>query len=135
MGQYTSIRSRIFSIFGSIDWKDEEIKTFPSNFTGNVGDSDYIRVTVLVSENSSISISGNSGMLNIDIFTKAGLGPNASDLIADTLDKYLLHKTVAVQSSSIQFGKSSLSHMGACRDNSSLHRALYTIPFNYFGAN
>lgn len=135
MGQYTSIRSRIYSIFGSLEWKDENIKTFPSNFTGNVDGANYIRVTVLASDGMNLSIYGNAGALNIDIFTKAGLGTNDSDLIADTLDKHLMYKTVAVKSNSLQFGKSSLINMGTCKDNSSLHRALYTIPFNFFGAN
>lgn len=133
MGQYSTIRSQVFSVFGSNAWKAENIKTVPNNFIGSVGQQDYIRVTVITGGSQFLSTNSNSGILNIEIFTAAGMGPNASDVIADKLDSYLQYKTLQVSSDSIQFKKSSLTHMGLCPDNKSLHRSIYSITFNYFG--
>lgn len=133
MGQYTSIRSRVFSIFGSTTWKAENIKTVPNNFIGVVGQNDYIRVSIIVSGAGFLNIKSNSGILNIEIFTAAGMGPNASDVIADKLDNYLQYKSIVVDNDTVQFRGSSLTPLGLCADNSSLHRSMYSIPFNLFG--
>lgn len=135
MGQYTSIRSKIFSIFGSNEWRAESIKTVPNNFIGNVGQGSYIRVTVIVSGGGFINTVSNAGIINIEIFTAAGMGPNASDVIADKLDSYLNFKSFSVYSENLQFRGSNLVHLGLCADNRSLHRSLYSIPFNLFGVN
>ncbi|WP_396189862.1 hypothetical protein [Flavobacterium sp.] len=133
MGQYSTIRSQVFSVFGSDTWKAENIKTVPNNFIGLVGQTDYVRVTVIVSKSRFLNTRSNSGMLNIDIFTAAGMGPNASDVIADKLDNYLQYKTFQTGSDNVQFQGSSLAHIGLCPDNKSLHRSIYSIPFNFFG--
>lgn len=133
MGQYSTIRSQVFSVFGSDTWKAENIKTVPNNFIGAVGLQDYIRVTIIIGSGQFINTNSNSGMLNIEIFTAAGMGPNASDVIADKLDKFLQYKTLQLSNENVQFKKSSLAHMGLCSDNKSLHRSIYSIPFNYFG--
>lgn len=126
MGKYTSIHQSVYSVFNDANWTAQNIKTFPSNFVGNVGGDKYIRASVI---SNGVGKKQVRGVINIDIFTPAGAATKDATDIADALDLFLENKTV----NSVQFFDSSLNHVGLCRDNPALHRSMYSIPFNYFG--
>jgi hypothetical protein len=132
MGRFSGPYQDIFSVFGSAAWEAEDIPTFPQNFIGTVPDKKYIRVTP-VFDGNSINVKSASGILMIDIFTPAGTGPSDTSTIADTLDSYLVGKSKDVSTGVTQFGISSLSPFGLDKDNPSLYRSTYSIPFSFFG--
>jgi hypothetical protein len=131
MNKYSKLQSNIFSVFSSEAWKAEGLKTFPDNLAIIDPGSEFIRVSILPG-NVGININSVSGVLIVDIFTSAGSGPNKTTTIADKLDRYLVGKTLSVNTSSVQFSNSTMQPRGLDRDNPSLHRSIYTIPFNYF---
>ena len=133
MGKFTELEQDVYSVFSSVNWVAENIKTYPQNFLAvNAGD-EYIRVAVLPT-GTGINIKSVSGILIIDIYTAAGKGTRRAVLIADTLGLYLEGKTKATAAkASTQFFSGSLNHIGIDKDNPSLYRSSYTIPFNYFG--
>jgi hypothetical protein len=132
MGKYQGLQSDIFSIFASTAWINEDIPTYPQNFVGDTSGKDYLRVSI-IANGEGINLVSSSGILKIDIFTKAGFGPSLANIIADKLDKHLVGKSIKLSSSVTQFGKSSLNPIGVDTANTALYRASYTIPFNYFG--
>jgi hypothetical protein len=133
MGKYEALETDVFSVFSQQSWKNENIKTFPVNFvTVNPG-NEFIRVSVLPS-GDGINIKSVSGLFVVDIFTPAGNGPRRTSLIADKLDQYLVGKVLTTSlNGSTQFLNSTLRSVGLDRDNPSLYRSIYQIPFNYFG--
>lgn len=133
MGKYTDLSTDILSIFSTLAWQSENIKTFPENFVGSA--DEYIRVVVLAgSFQPANHLLSTSGQLLIEIYTPAGTGPARVNLIADTLDRYLSGKSFSSSSSGqTQLGSSNLTGGANDKVNPSLYRALYTIPFNYFG--
>jgi len=133
MGKYTTLETDVFSVFSSTLWKSEKISTYPNNFVVNNNSSEFIRVTIIPSGNG-LNIASTSGMLIIDIFTFAGEGTKKPSLIADKLDQYLVGKSLNTSpKSTTQFQGSSLSFGDIDKDNSSLFRSTYTIPFNFYG--
>jgi hypothetical protein len=134
MGKYTNLEKDIFSLFSNITWTEEVIKTFPSNFvTVNAGE-EFIRINILP-KGFGINLNSTSGVLLIDIFTLAGNGTKRTSLIADKLDSYLVGKSLSTESKAVtQFANSSLDYSGNDKDNPTLFRATYSIPFNFFGA-
>ena len=132
MGRYDALYKDIYSVFSSPAWISEGIATYPNNFTISDAPSEYIRVSVVASGDSNVR--SKTGQLMIDIFFPAGGGEIRAIQIADKLDKYLANKVIAVtQGSNTQFMSSNLTSMGVDRDNASLYRHLYTLPFNYYG--
>jgi len=133
MGKYIGVQDDIFSIFGSDTWKTELIKTVPADFTPNKTDGEFIRVNVITS-GEGINKNSTSGVLIIDIFTPAGKGPKRAYSIADRLDAYLQEKAIETNEKALtQLKFSSVTPQGVDKDNPTLTRASYTIPFNYFG--
>jgi hypothetical protein len=133
MGKFSNLQSDIFSIFNSNAWKAENIKTFPANFvTVNTG-NEFIRVSI-ISSGAGLNLNSVSGVLIVDIFTSAGNGPKPTSLIADKLDQYLVGKVLSTSSQgTTQFMNSNMKVVGLDRDNPTLYRSVYQIPFNYFG--
>lgn len=132
MGKYSDAETGVFSIFSSQDWMDTEIATFPSNFGGDAPLDEYIRVSI-VSGGEGVNIASSSGIIMIDIFTPYGTGPARASEIADTLDAYLVGKTLDAGTGTVQLIGSTFSGNGADRANQALFKSLYTIPFSYFG--
>jgi hypothetical protein len=131
MGKYTDLQENVFAIFGSNAWKAENIKTIPVNFLGTQVSGEFIRVSVIPS-GPGINLLSISGLLIIDIFTKAGNGPTRSFAIADVLDLYLVGQNLTPYSNvAIQFQNSAFQSNGLDTDNPSLFRSTYTIPFIY----
>lgn len=135
MNKYDSLNKDIFSIFSSIGWATESIKTFPENFVGTTVGNEYIRVSILSSGSDRKGPQDSVfGQLLIDIFYPSGQGTARAINIADRLDNYLACKTlVGSENGNTQMGVSTLSHMGVDKANASLYRSLYTISFSYFG--
>jgi len=132
MGKYTNLDSDVYSVFGTVGWKAEKIKTHPSNFIAIDTSTEFIRVSIIPSGNG-VNRRSISGVLIIDIFTPSGSGPQRPSAIADKLDTYLSSKQLIVSSGIvIQFGNSTLGNTGNDKDNKALFRVAYTIPFNYF---
>ena len=133
MGKYSALQNDIFSVFNSPAWKAENVKTFPADFIAINAGNEYLRVNVIAGT-IGINRRSVSGILIIDIFTPAGLGPKRANLIADKLDSYLENKSVSLSAdATTQFGTSVLTPLGTDRDNPSLSRSSYEIPFNFFG--
>jgi hypothetical protein len=134
MGKYTSLETNVFSIFASNAWKSEKINTYPNNFIVTKNSGEFIRVTIIPS-GKGINLISTSGILIIDIFTLAGEGTKKASLIADKLDNYLVGKSITTSEKHVtQLNGSSLSFVGIDKDNTSLFRSNYTIPFNFYGA-
>jgi len=136
-GKYETLHNDIYSIWASANWSNENIKTFPENFIGQVPNKEYIRVSILPSDRSMDTsyqhLGSVSGQVMIDIFVPAGKGPIRASQIADRLDAYLVGKSVQSGQGLTQFQTSTLSNFGFDKANASLFRAIYTIPFTYFG--
>ncbi len=126
MGRLANVETDVFSVFDSAEWKAEQIKTIPVNFSGAPG-GEYVRVKLLTGRHSSMTFA--KGVLMVDIFTPAGEGSRRATTIADKLDRHLLGKTFG----STQFQDSSFEMMHTDKDNPTLFRSLYSIPFLYFG--
>jgi len=134
MGKYSNLEKDIFLLFSNPLWIAEAIKTFPSNFvTANAG-TEFIRINILP-KGAGINLNSTSGILLIDIFIFAGNGTKRTSLIADKLDSYLVGKSLSTETNTVtQFGNSALDYLGLDKDNPTLFRATYSIPFNFFGA-
>jgi hypothetical protein len=133
MGKYTSLQSDIFSIFASAEWKSENIKTYPRNLSPTTSTTEYIRVSIVANSNG-INSNSVAGLLIIDIFTPRNIGPNRIFTIADILDGYLVNKNISLGTGHTQTGRISvLDDPKPDTANSSLCRAKYSIPFNFFG--
>jgi len=132
MGKYSYLENSIYAIFGSPEWKSENIKTYPTNYIG--GGSEFIRVSIIVSGYPTANPPRSaSGQIIIDIFTVAGQGSKRSVSIADKLDTYLAGKTITTEFGTTQLGVSSLSGVTLDGTDASLARASYSILFNFFG--
>lgn len=133
MGKYLNIQNDVYSVFATKLWQAENIKTFPVGIQAD--SSEYIRINIL-SNGLGINRVSVSGMLMIDIFIEAGTGPKRAYLIADRLDAYLESKTMkTAQNGSTQFESSNLVNLGVDKDDKSLYRYSYSLPFHYHGVN
>jgi hypothetical protein len=135
MGKYTTVKSLVYSIFASAEWKAEAIETFPENFTGTSVGNEYIRVIILTSGETPVNSTRSvAGQLMIDIFVPAGVGSDRATQIADKLDKYLAGQSRnSAPNGNVQFGTSTMSSIGNDTANVNLYRFLYSLSFNYFG--
>jgi len=130
--KYGALYQDLYSVFSSPAWVAESINTYPENYVGD-GGSEYIRVTPLAS-GESINIESVSGIIQIEIFVAAGLGPARGRQIADKLDQHLAGKTFTLtEGRCTQFLSSAFAGMGNDKDNPSLFRSLYSISFLHFG--
>lgn len=132
MGKYSDNQSDIFSIMDAFKTA-ESIETVPEDFKGDISVDEYIRITIVAS-GKGVNRTSVSGLLIADIFTPAGFGPTRQNFIADRLDAYLANQSRNTQSGGVtQFQASAIRPMGVDKDNSALQRAIYQIPFNFFG--
>jgi hypothetical protein len=132
MGKYETVLKDILGIFSSPAWTAENVKTYPDNYVQVNPGTEYIRVSVVPADNG-VNLKSVSGVLMIDIFTQTGNGPKQAYTIADKLDTYLQGKTLSTESSAVtQLFGSSLRVIGVDKDNTSLYRHSYSIPFTYF---
>ena len=134
MGKYSTLYGLIYAVFDTAQWVATSIPTYPINFVPPDGLEQYIRIDVVASGSNIAAFPKSvSGMLIIDIFTAAGGGNKDGTDIADTLDTYLAGKTMKVPTGSVQTRESTFTYSGVDKDNKSLSRYEYSIPFNYYG--
>lgn len=132
MGKFLELEQAVFQVFGAAEWTSKSIPTFPENWTiENPGDK-FIRVSVVPS-GKSLNLISAAGVVIVDIFTSAGTGFKESASITDSLDLYLSGKSIRTSGGTVQFQMGSMARRGEDRDNPSLYRSVYTIPFNFFG--
>ena len=130
MGKYKNLEKDIFDICDGLS--EEGVKVFPDNFSGST-DGEFLRLSIIAS-GTGINLKSTSGLIKIDIFTKAGRGPARASELADKLDTYLVGKSFNTTTGCItQFKNSSFTPYGVDQGDSSLYRSIYSIPFNYFG--
>lgn len=143
MGKYLTLYTAIYSIFATVEWTGNSIKTYPSDFTETAADNEFIRISVIPG-GFGVNRRSISGIMIVDIFTASGFGPKRYLEIADILDSFLENKTltvstgVVVQFENSSMGKTRVDSHGRDVDNSdasnpSLVRTQYLIPFNYNG--
>lgn len=132
MGKFSDLESTVYAVFGSNDWKSENIPTFPSNFFKKSQDDTFLFLSI-IPQTTGININSLSGILIIDIFIPANNGTKESVRIADRLDHFLVGKVFNKNEYTLQFSSSALSNISLDIDNSSLARRQYTITFNFFG--
>jgi sorbitol-specific phosphotransferase system component IIBC len=132
MDSYSQMQNNIFQIFNSTSWKTENIVTRPANYVGTTTPEEHVRISVIPS-GAGVNLYSKSGVMIIDIFTKAGNGPKRPFIIADKLDSYLAGRSIEIaQGKTVQFSSSSLQPSGKDSEDPSLYRYTYTIPLNYF---
>ena len=133
MGKYSNVETIVYDVFNSVQWKSENIPTYPSNFNRPDGLNTYIRLNILTGGiNLNTFPKSSSGQMIIDIFTPAGNGTALQNSIADTLDSYLAGKTL-IGNGSMQLSTSSLVDLGTDTVDPSLNRLKYSISFSYYG--
>lgn len=131
MGKFTESLAAALSVFDSVSWTNESIKTFPVSYNAQDTGSTYIRVDV-VAGNPGVNLGSVSGLMSIDVFTPAGVGPRRANEIADALDRFLVGKNIQTLNGALQFSKSTFTTRGVDRANPTLLRGVYSIPFNFF---
>lgn len=130
MGKFNDTEAGVLSIFGKPAWLSNSIKTYPSNYE-TISGTEYIRISVVPS-GKGINLNSISGIVIVDIFTSLGTGPKRLNIISDTLDAYLVGKSIETDLGVIQLYNSAMIPKGIDKDNPTLYRALYSIPFNFF---
>ena len=134
MGKFTSLQQDIYSVFAKQKWKAEQIVTYPSLMVPDNPGQEYIRVSIVPSS-QGINISSVSGILIIDIFAALISGPKRPLQLADTLDIFLVAKSIELSTGTTQFMGSSVSSTQKDKDDPALSMTSYSIPFSYFGVN
>ena len=129
--RYSDSQQKIFSVFGSQAWVNQDIITVPQDVVPLDTTNEYVRISIVPS-GQGINLISLSGICIIDIFTAFGEGPSRANEIADKLDVFLMGITIE---GVVQFGQSTLLPKGRDKDTPSQARYSYTIPFNYFGVN
>jgi hypothetical protein len=90
-------------------------------------------VTIVPSGNG-ISENSVSGLLLAEIYSASNAGPKRAAEIADKLDKYLAKRSISTVSGKMtQFLYSNFVPKGVDKDDASLVKSLFSIPFNHFG--
>lgn len=131
MSKYVNLEQSLFNIFNG--WT-EEIKIFPDNYENDEALDTFLRFSILPMS-TGINLKSLAGVIIVDIFTPSGSGPRMSSTLADTLDSYLLGKSIESEFANTQFGSSTLKPLGKDKDDPTLFRTQYIIPFNFYGEN
>ena len=133
MGKYTSLEKDIFALIEANLTNIGTLKVYPTNFVDVTPERQFIRVSIIPSGNG-LNLKSVSGILIADIYVPSGSGPRETSTLADGLDSQLVGKTLKTTTGgTTQFGNSTLAPVGVDKDNPSLYRSTYTIPFNFFG--
>ena len=133
MTKFARLQTDVFSIFASNLWTAEGIKTYPQNTVIIDKLNEFVRVSI-VSSGEGLNKNSVSGLIIAEIFYPAGNGPSRGAAIADKLDKHLSQKSISTTSgATTQLFVSSLVYNGVDRDNPSLVKSTFSIPFLHFG--
>ena len=115
------------TVFSGDTWTATAIKTFPMNYTGDVGSNEFVRVglfpgTGIIQSSGSARV---AGFAEVNIFVMTGDGEARAFQIADLLDQQFQFKTHG----NTQFLNSNLTKVGVDPVNSALWRIDYRVPF------
>lgn len=135
MSKYAKIESAVYSFFSSGAWVASGIQAFPRGFFVESPPEEFVRINVIPSRESSVNELSVSGLLMLEIFTPADLGPRRATEIADLLDSLISHKSVPDGSLLTQFGFSTLIPGGIDSATNRLTKNTLSVPFNHFGVS
>jgi hypothetical protein len=122
----------IESIYDLVHNSTFSIQMVPRDFYGAIGPNDEFFAIQIVMPQADLFYNSKrmNGMLYIDIFTKIGEGDLRAAVLMDELDSVFQGKTLP---NGLQFFQSQSLDMGKDRDNPSLKRIEYQIPFKFYG--
>jgi hypothetical protein len=136
MSKYIDLQRDVFSIFGSLEWQGVGIATYPREFSNidiESSDNKAIRVSILPSGKAVNALSA-SGVIMIEIITLLSEGPTPIIEIADSLDDFLVRKTINTYTETCtQFFESTLGISQQDSVNPRIGTTLYSIPFQHTG--
>ena len=121
------VQTDIESIFLSPSWTAQNIEVVPDDFP-LVGEGVKFKVDYQ-SQNFYYGGYGVTGKLYLSIYTKAGKGQTRANVIVDLLNTLAQGQTLPAGT---QTGPSTVIALGIDRDNSSLTRTDFSVPFNKF---
>lgn len=114
--------SDIFETSGLAIWPRDVVPT--------TRPSPYGEVT-FIPNGKGVDLNSVSGLVMIDIIISAGDGPAVAHAFADTLDTYLVKKSL----NGTQFWNSSLAPRGVLKSDPTRSVYEYSLPFKYFGVS
>lgn len=123
----------IEQVFGDTSWTSNNITTYPSNYQGDVKDTEYCIVNVLPSNSENVAHGVTkqlSGLVAVKIFVPAGFGQKRVMEISDLLDNVLENKLLNNRTT---LGSSYLNVEGLDPDNGALYSASYFNSFTLYG--
>jgi len=135
VSRYESSLMTIYSVFATEAWKAMGITAHPSSIVPENPGTEYIRLSVIP---SGMGVNGQSvsGVLIIGIFVKTVDSPKRSYSIADSLDSFLMRKSVEnLDGDVVQFLDSVADNPYLDKAKPSLTMMTYSIPFSFFGVN
>jgi hypothetical protein len=120
------------SIYNLIHNSSFSIPIVPKEFYGTLGPDDEFLAVQILMPNSELFFNAKkiNGLLCIDIFTKVGEGDLKSASLLDELDSVFQGTAL---SNGLHFLNSQSIDHGKDRDNPSLRRVEYQIPFKLYG--
>lgn len=120
----------IESLFGNTAWTTNNIKTFPQNYQGEIGDPEWVRVNIFQGTSVFRYQGGQSvgGLVNCNIFVPVGQGIRRANQIADLLETLFRTNTI----SGVQTTNSFTTNVGVDSENSGLYRLDFTVNFNNY---
>lgn len=125
MNNFKVATTAIMGLFASFP-----VTAVPSDFVGQP--LPYVRITPLFNSSDTNRLS-LSGLLMVDVFVLRGNGPIGTMEIADSLETLMSNKQLTVADGSVvQFGAGSLGPSKIDKDNETISRSVYSIPFNFF---
>ena len=130
---YATTISAIEALFASSAWTSNSIATYPADYQGSMSNKEeFVKVSILPSEGEVYAYGVKKvlkGLIIVDIFVRAGLGPRRAAAISDMLDAVFQNSS---PTTSMELGVSHLEYNGLDPVNNSLATARYTINFTFY---
>jgi len=108
-------------------------QVFPADYKGELPKPPFLKLNIVFSPASLEATSGTkkvSGVVLVSIYYESGGGQlqasEISELLNDIFEKKLLNFGIQTKVSSLQF-------LGTDKNDASLSRADYSVPFSYYG--
>lgn len=137
MSKFLQVQDDIFSIFGSAEWEAQGLKTYPREFgviETALFEDRALRLSILMNR-EGINLISLAGLLMIEIFTLGSRGPKIIVETADTLDNFLVGRTLSTYLGlSTQFFNSTLGLSQQDKINPRMVSTIYSISFTHNGA-
>jgi len=131
MATYSKLLESIDSVFSSSEWRGLVVPAFPANFFPHDTPDEFVVYEIIPSGDPTQEFADAgylAGLIIIQIYTQANMGPKRVYEVADELAALFRNK----QLMSTQTQEGSLSFQGLDKDDTSLFRADYSLKFNSF---